>query len=389
MTKRDYYDILGVSRSASAQEIKAAFRKKALELHPDRNPGNKEAEDKFKELSEAYEALSDPEKKRLYDQYGHDGLRGAWGAGGFSWDDFHHQNDINDLFGELFGSLFGFGGQSRGRGPRRGNDLQIVVEISLEEAANGVEKRVEFQRQEPCETCGGSGAAKGSRPRKCNICGGTGAMQQVSGFFSVRTTCRNCGGSGEIIDDPCPKCSGQGQTPKKRKVEVEIPSGVETGNRLRLRNEGEPGPAGAPNGDLYVVIKVKDHDYFERDGKNLYCQIPVSFTQAALGDDVKINTIYNKEVEITIPAGTQTHTVFTVKSQGMPVSPGADKRGNLYVRSVVHTPTKLSADEKELLRQLARHRGENEPNEQKSFFEKMKETIKESYEQMKKEMKGD
>ncbi|GAB4313115.1 MAG: molecular chaperone DnaJ [Candidatus Sumerlaeia bacterium] len=389
MAKRDYYEVLGVSRSASAQEIKSAFRKKALELHPDRNPGNKEAEEKFKELSEAYEVLSDPEKKRLYDQFGHDGLRGTWGSGGFSWDDFHHYSDFSDIFGDLFSSFFGMGGRTSRQHPRRGNDLQIVVEITLEEAATGVARRVEFHRQEPCEACGGSGASRGSRPRTCPSCGGSGSIQQVSGFFAIRTTCRQCGGSGEVIDNPCNQCRGQGRVKKRRTVEVEIPCGVDTGNRLRLRGEGEPGPHGLPPGDLFVVIKVKEHEFYERDGNNLYCQIPISFTQAALGDEIKVRTIYNSDAELKIPAGTQTHTVFTIRNQGMPVAPGSDKRGNLYVRAVVHTPVKLSQEEKDLLRKLAKLRGEAEINEQKSFLEKMKETIKESYEQMKKEMKGD
>jgi molecular chaperone DnaJ len=391
MVKRDYYEILGVSRNASPADIKAAFRKRALELHPDRNPGDKEAEEQFKELSEAYEVLSDNEKKQLYDQYGHDGLRGAWGSGGFSWDDFHHQSDINDIFGDIFGSLFGFGGgQSRGRqSTGRGNDLQVLIEITLEEAACGLEKRVTFPRNEPCEECSGSGAAKGSKPRTCPTCSGTGTMQQVSGFFSIRTTCRQCGGSGEVIDNPCPKCSGQGKVIKERTVEVKIPSGVDTGNRLRLRGEGEPGLRGLVPGDLFVVIKVKDHEYFERDGKNLYCQVPITFTQAALGDEITLQDIYNEEVRVSIPASTQTHKVFTVKNHGMPITPGDSRKGGLYVRTIVKTPKKLRDEEKEILRELARMRGENEPHEQKSFFDKMKETIKESYEQMKKEMRGD
>ncbi len=363
MSKRDYYEILGVSRSATDREIKMAYRKLAVEYHPDKNPGDAEAEEKFKEAAEAYAVLSDGDKRTRYDQFGHDGVRGAGGAGfdpGFT-----NIEDIFDLFG--FGDVFG-GGRQRRSSVQRGADLRYDLQITLEEAATGKDEKLEIPRLETCEECKGKGAAEGSSPETCITCNGNGQTRYQQGFFSVMRTCPNCNGNGQIIKDPCKGCSGAGRIESKKELEVKIPAGVETGSRLRIGAEGEAGVGGGPNGDLYVVIHVAEHDLFERQGANLYTSAPVSFAQAALGAEIKVKTL-NGEEDLKIPAGTQTGTVFRIKEKGMPSLSGSGQ-GDLYVAVTLITPKTLSSEQRKLLEQLAEI--EDVDFEEEGFIDKVR-----------------
>ena len=305
MIEKDYYEILGVGRTASQEEIKKAYRKMALKYHPDRNPDNKEAEDKFKEASEAYEVLSDPEKRQIYDQFGHEGLKGTGFTG------FRGFEDVFASFGDIFGEFFGFGGRTN-TGPSQGDDLRYDLEISFEEAAFGKEVDLEIPRTFPCDACGGTGAKPGTHPITCPACGGRGQITRSQGFFSIRTPCPTCRGTGQIIPEPCPACQGTGRIRKKRKVSLKIPPGVDTGSRLRLRGEGEAGERGGPPGDLFVIIHVKKHAFFEREGDDIYCTVPISFTTAALGGKIEVPTLDGKEV-IHVKRGTQSGEVFRLK----------------------------------------------------------------------------
>jgi molecular chaperone DnaJ len=351
-SKRDYYEVLGVSRTANEQEIKSAYRRLAIQYHPDKNPGNKEAEEKFKEAAEAYSVLSDAEQRRRYDRFGHAGVSSAagggagWGAPGFG--------GIEDILGDLFGFGDVFGGRAgsaRRTAAQRGADLRYDLEISLEDAASGMTAQLRIPRLETCDVCEGSGAKAGTQPENCQTCGGVGQVRYQQGFFSVARTCSTCRGSGKIIKSPCEQCQGAGRVEREKNMEVKIPAGVETGSRLRIAGEGEAGTQGGGSGDLYVVIHVAEHEEFERQGSNLYSSIPVTFAQAALGAQVNVKTLDGQQ-DLKIPPGTQTGSVFRIKGQGMPVL-GGRGRGDLFVSVTVVTPTTLTREQRKLLEQLA------------------------------------
>ncbi|MEO7505973.1 MAG: molecular chaperone DnaJ [Pyrinomonadaceae bacterium] len=349
-TKRDYYEVLGVERSASDQEIKSAYRKLAIKYHPDKNPGNEEAEGQFKECAEAYSVLADAEQRKRYDTFGHQGVSSGAGYGG-GQAGFTDLSDIFDLFG--FGDVFGGGrgGSSRRGSAQRGADLRYDLEITLENAAAGMTANLRIPRLETCSECTGTGAEPGTKPETCSTCQGAGQVRYQQGFFSVARTCSTCRGSGKVIKSPCKECRGGGRVEREKQIEVKIPAGVETGSRLRITGEGESGVSNGPAGDLYVVIHVTEHERFERQGSNLYVAVPVSFAQAALGAEISVGTLEGQQ-NLKVPAGTQTGTVFRLKSQGMPVLGGRGK-GDLFVSATVITPTTLTREQRKLLEQLA------------------------------------
>ena len=348
MSKRDYYEVLGVSRTAGEQEIKSAYRKLALKHHPDRNPGSKEAENKFKEAAEAYAVVADQDKRRVYDRFGHAGL----GSGaGFDPTVFTGFEDILGGLGDIFGFGDALGGGGRRGGPQRGADLRYDLEISFEESARGAETQIQIPRHEPCDVCRGSGAAAGSKPSTCPQCHGRGQLRYQQGFFTVARTCAQCRGVGSIITKPCTTCRGAGRVEKQRKLTVRIPAGIATGQRLRLGAEGEAGPSGGPSGDLYVVIHVQEHDFFQREGNDLFCEMPVNFPTLAMGGEIRIPTLEGEE-RFPVPEGTQSGTTFTLRGRGMPDVTGRG-RGNLMVAVRVVTPRKLSREQKTLFEQLA------------------------------------
>ena len=345
MSKRDYYEILEVSRTATDQEIKSSYRKLALKHHPDRNPGDKKAEEKFKEAAEAYAILSDGDKRARYDRFGHAGVGN--GAQGFDPSQF---SGFEDIFGGL-GDIFGFGGGSRRSGPQRGADLRYDLEIKFEQAAKGVETNIQIPRHETCETCKGNGAAPGTSPSTCPQCRGTGQLRYQQGFFTVARTCGQCRGAGKVIAKPCQDCRGTGTIEQTRKLTVKIPAGIATGQRLRLAAEGEAGTLGGPPGDLYVVIFVREHEFFQRDGNNLHCTVPLAFTTLALGSEIKVPGIDGEET-VKVPESTQTGTTFRLRGRGMP-DVGGRGRGDLLVTVQATTPKKLSKEQRKLLEQLA------------------------------------
>ncbi len=351
MSKRDYYEILGVTRTATDVEIKSAYRKQAMNYHPDRNPGDHAAEERFKECAEAYAVLADGEKRSLYDRFGHAGVSSA-ASGGFDPTVFSGFEDIlgglGDIFG--FGDLFG-GGRRRG-GPQRGGDLRYDLEITFEEAARGAETTIQIPRQENCETCRGSGAAPGSSPTVCSQCRGMGQVRFQQGFFTVARTCPQCRGAGKLITKPCQSCRGAGRVNKERKIGVKIPAGIATGQQLRLQNEGEAGSAGGPPGHLFVVVHVQEHEFFRRDGLNLFCEIGVNFTTLAPGGEIQVPTLDGTEI-VKVPEGTQTGTTLRLRGKGMP-DVGGRGRGDLLATVQVQTPKKLSREQRQLLEQLAR-----------------------------------
>lgn len=346
MTTRDYYEILGVSRDAQDADVKSAYRKLALKYHPDRNPGDKTAEEKFKEAAEAYSVLADPDKRSRYDRFGHAGVSGA--AGGGAGVDPTIFNDFGDILGGL-GDLFGFGGARRG-GARRGRDLRYDLEISFEEAANGSETTLQIPRDEPCDPCGGSGSAPGSTPERCGHCRGNGQIRMQQGFFTVARTCHHCGGIGRVIAKPCQTCRGEGHVSRERKLTVKVPRGIATAQRLRLTGEGEFGSRGAPPGDLYVVIHVREHPFFHRDGDDLLCEVPVTYPTLVLGGEIRVPTL-DDSAAIQIPKGTQSDTRFRLRGKGMP-NVGGRGHGDLYVRVKVAVPRRLSREQKELIENL-------------------------------------
>ncbi len=350
MSKRDYYEVLGVSRTAGDQEIKSAYRKLAMRHHPDRNPGGKEAENKFKEAAEAYAVLADTDKRHLYDRFGHAGLGGA-ATGGFDPTVFTGFEDIFGGLGDIFGFGDALGGGRRRGGPQRGADLRYDLEISFEESAKGTETHIQIPRQEPCEVCRGSGAAAGSKPSACPQCHGRGQLRYQQGFFTVARTCAQCRGSGSVVTKPCVTCRGAGRVQKERKLTVRIPAGIATGQRLRLGAEGEAGPSGGPSGDLYVVIHVQDHAFFQREGNDLFCEVPVNYPTLVMGGDMRIPTLEGEE-RFSVPEGTESGTMFNLRGRGMPDVTGRG-RGNLMVTVKVMTPKKLTRDQKKLLKQLA------------------------------------
>lgn len=371
MAKRDYYEVLGISRNATPDEIKRAYRRMALKYHPDKNPGDKEAEAKFKECAEAYEVLSDPEKRRQYDQYGHEGLRGA------SMHDFSRMNveDIFSMFGfdDFFEGIFGTAaGRRAGRrpGPVRGYDLETSVDLDLSEVAKGTEKTIEFTRQDRCPACGGSGLAPGSRPASCATCGGAGQVARGGGFFQMVSTCPTCKGTGQIIRDPCTSCRGAGRVPKRRTIVVKIPPGVHEGQSIRVAGEGEPGPNGGPYGDLYCYVRIKPHEFFEREGNDIKTVVPISFSQAALGATVEVPGLDGPKT-LRIPSGTQYGTIFRIKGQGLP-DYRTKKVGDELVEIVIETPTNLSAKQEQLLREFAKTENRDVLPKTKGFLERLK-----------------
>lgn len=369
MAKRDYYEVLGVSKGVSAAELKKAYRRVAMKHHPDRNPGDKASEDKFKEASEAYEVLSDDQKRAAYDQFGHagvdqsGGMGGGAGAGGFG--------SFSDIFGDVFGDIFG-GGAGRGRGgASRGADLRYNLELSLEDAVKGTSVQIKVPTLVACEVCDGSGARKGSSPKTCTTCGGMGQVRMQQGFFSVQQACPTCRGKGTVITDPCGSCHGQGRVEQTKTLSVKVPAGVDTGDRIRLSGEGEAGAEGGPAGDLYVEVRVKPHEIFQRDGADLYCEVPVDFVDAALGGELEVPTLDGR-VKLKVPAETQTGKLFRLRNKGVtPVRGGP--RGDLMCRVVVETPVDLTSKQKDLLREFqgTMKSGKNSPR-QRSWFDGMK-----------------
>jgi molecular chaperone DnaJ len=347
--KRDYYEVLGVARGASEQEIKSAYRKLALQFHPDRNPNNPDAEEKFKECSEAYAVLADGDKRAAYDRFGHAGVSGAGAAAGFDPAIFQ---DFSDLFGDFFGfgEMFGGGGGRRRSRAQRGPDLREDITLDFEEAVFGTETKVTVRRHESCEECRGSGAAAGKAPVTCRSCAGHGQVRYQQGFFSIARTCPTCQGTGSVITDPCPKCKGEGRVLRQRTIDAKVPAGVEDGTRIRFAGLGEAGTFGGPAGDLYVVLHVKEHSFFEREGNDLYCVMPISFTQAALGTEIVVPTLEGEHT-LKIPEGTQSGTTLRIRGKGVPVLNGHGK-GDLFVEVRLQTPSKLTKRQRELLQEL-------------------------------------
>ena len=372
-TKRDYYEVLQVSRTATDQEIKSSYRKLAMQYHPDRNPNNPDAEEKFKECSEAYSVLADAQQRARYDQFGHAGVGNGMGGGGGV--DFNSAifTDFSDIFGEMFGigDLLGGGGRRRTRA-QRGADLREDVTLEFEEAVFGITTNIEVHKHESCENCSGSGIAPGKSAQTCRACGGRGQQRFQQGFFSVARTCGSCGGAGQVITDPCSKCRGEGRVLRERKLEVKVPAGVEDGMRMRYAGQGEPGFYGGPAGDLYVVLHVKEHAFFQRDGHHLHCAIPVSFSQAALGAEIEIPTLEGTH-KLKVPEGTQSGTVFKIRGKGIPVLNGHGK-GDLMVEVKVQVPTKLTKRQRELLAELGQSTSiDNHPQKDETLIDKVKE----------------
>ncbi len=372
MAKRDYYEVLEVSKGGSLDDIKKAYRKKAVQFHPDKNPGNKEAEDKFKEATEAYSVLSDAENRAKYDRFGHAAFTQGGGMGGFQNGDF---SGFEDIFGDIFGTFFGggMGGDPRrGRG-RSGNDLRYDMELSFEEAAFGCEKDITIGRRAKCDGCSGSGAAKGSSRERCPQCEGAGQIRVQQGFFTLARTCHACGGVGEVVKNPCPDCSGAGLKVKETKLKVKVPAGVDNGQRLKMRGEGEAGVGGGQSGDLYVQILIDEHPVFQRQDQEVICEVPVTFSAAALGTEIEVPSLDGK-LKLKIPAGTPSGKVFRIKNKGIPVlGSSPQRRGDQHVRVYVHVPKQVSEEERELLEKLAKIQGTVvEDDSDKGFFDKVK-----------------
>ncbi|CAN5514552.1 molecular chaperone DnaJ [soil metagenome] len=373
--KRDYYEVLSVQKNADGDTIKKSFRKLAMEYHPDRNHGDETAAEKFKECSEAYEVLSDEQKRQIYDRHGHAGLNQMGGGGG------GFQNvDLSDLFGDILGNFFGGGGGGGGgggrqqqRGPAGGRDIQAVIDIELREACVGLKKSITIQREEHCEPCKGSGAKPGTTPTSCKRCGGQGVVIQKQGFFQVQSTCPACGGRGQINPDPCPTCRGAGRVAGRKNLEIDIPAGVDNGDRIRYQGEGDAGAAGGRRGDLEFVIRVKEHRFYQRDGHNLVCQWPITFSQAALGGPIEIKTLTGEKVQHHLPRGTQAGEVLRLTGHGMPNRRNNSRKGDLLIQVVIDTPQNLSAEQEELFKKLAEiEKSQVGTPEKKSIFSKLK-----------------
>lgn len=364
--KRDYYEVLGVSQNAGPEEIKKAYRKLALKYHPDRNPGDKRGEERFKEASEAYQVLSDPERRAQYDRFGHAAFEQGAGFGGF---DFSAAG-FEDIFSDIFGDFFGTGRRGRSRS-RRGDDLRYDLEISFEEAIRGTERRIEVPRLVTCSECSGLGTRDGKPRSTCGTCRGTGQLRYQQGLFSIAKTCGQCQGTGSVIRDPCRACGGSGSVQRRHTINLRIPPGVETGSRLKLRGEGEVGHNGGPAGDLYVVLTVREHPLFVRHGPDILCEVPISFTQAALGAEIDVPTLQGK-VKMKIPPGCQSGSLFRVKGKGVPSTRGIGQ-GDQIVRVLIETPKKLSTRQREILEEFARLSGEEVHPIAKGFFDKVKE----------------
>jgi molecular chaperone DnaJ len=379
VSKRDYYDVLGVAKTAAEGELKSAYRKLAMKYHPDRNPGDHSAEEKFKEAAEAYAILADPEKRSLYDRFGHAGVGAGSGAGpGFDPSVFSEFGDFADILGGMFGFGDLFGGGRRRGGPQRGADLRYDLEISFEESATGTETTVQIPRQEPCETCKGSGAAPGTSATVCSACRGQGQVRRQQGFFTIAATCPHCRGAGKVLATPCQSCRGAGRVARERKLTVKIPPGIATGQQLRLQGEGEAGAAGGPAGHLYVVVHVQEHQFFRRDGDNLFCEVPVNFTTLVLGGEIVVPTLDGQD-SIKVPEGTQTGTTLRIRGKGMPDVNGRG-RGDLFVTLQVQTPRKLTREQRQLLEQLAKSlpkekfepRARDDERDERNLFDRVK-----------------
>jgi len=371
MSKADFYETLGVSKSADDKELKAAYRKLAMQLHPDRNPGDHAAEAKFKEVGEAYECLKDPQKRAAYDRFGHAafqngggagaGFGGGFGGGGFS-----------DIFEDIFGEMMGGGRRRSSGGRERGADLRYNMEITLEEAFTGKTAQVRVPSSITCAECSGSGAKPGTQPTTCQLCAGHGKVRQAQGFFSIERTCPQCQGRGQVVKDPCPKCAGQGRTTQERSLSVNIPAGIDDGTRIRLANEGEAGVRGGPNGDLYIFLSIKPHEFFQRDGADLYCKVPISMTTAALGGQFEVTTLDGSQARVKVPEGTQNGRQFRLKGKGMPVLRQA-QIGDLYIQTSVETPQNLSKRQRELLEEFDKLSSKENSPQSSGFFSRMKE----------------
>jgi molecular chaperone DnaJ len=375
MAKRDYYDILGVQRNASEQDLKSAFRKLAKDHHPDRNPGDNGAEQNFKELNEAYEVLKDPQKRAAYDRFGHaafdGGMGGRGGGAGFGPDFASSMSDIfDDLFGEFMGGRRG-GGQQRRSGRERGADLRYNMEISLDDAFAGKTAQIRVPTSVTCETCSGSGAKAGTKPVTCATCGGAGKVRASQGFFTIERTCPSCQGRGETIADPCPACNGAGRVVKERTLSVNIPAGVEDGTRIRLSGEGEAGSRGGPAGDLYIFLSIKPHELFQRDGSDVFCRVPISMTTAALGGQIEVPTLDGTVSRVKVPEGTESGKQFRLKGKGMPVL-RSNASGDLYIQVEVETPKNLTRKQRELLEEFERLSAKDTSPESAGFFARMK-----------------
>jgi molecular chaperone DnaJ len=362
VAKRDYYEVLGLQKNASKDDIKKAYRKLAIQYHPDKNPGNKEAEEKFKEATEAYEILSDDQKKSAYDQFGFAGVEGMAGNARDFSSTFRGFEDIFGDFSGIFDSFFGggsrfHGGSASGGGARQGANLRYDIDISFKDAVFGTKVEIQYSRNEACETCKGSGAANGAGRKVCPTCAGSGQVRHSQGFFSVASTCPSCGGEGYIIEHPCKDCGGSGTRKKRQKVMVTIPAGVENGKRVVVPRQGDAGPGGGPPGDLYVVIRVKPHEYFERQDLDLYCAVPISITQAALGADIHVATLEGKTIKVKVPAGIQNGKLLRIRDEGVP---SGGHRGNLYIKLMVQVPVRLSREGRELMEKLATVEGEDD-----------------------------
>ena len=374
--KRDYYEVLGVSKGASEDEIKKAYKKMARKYHPDLNPGDKSAEEKFKEVNEAYEVLSDADKRARYDQYGHAGVDPNFGAGGFGggFDGGFDFSDLGDIFGSFFGGGFGGGRRTNPNAPQRGESICMAVTISFEEAAFGCEKEVTVERYEACDTCHGSGCAPGTSPEVCPDCHGTGTVQvrrqTPMGVFATSSPCPKCGGKGRIIHQPCKDCRGSGMMRKKKTIQASIPAGIDNGQTISIRGQGNAGRNGGPAGDLLITITVRPHELFRREGTSVLCEAPITFTQAVLGAELEIPTIDGK-VKYTLPEGTQSGTTFRLKGKGIPSINGRG-RGDQYVTVYIETPRNLNKEQKEALKKFAAAMGEDEASGQKPFFKKFK-----------------
>jgi molecular chaperone DnaJ len=371
MSKRDYYEVLGVQRTVTEVELKSSFRKLAMKYHPDKNPGDKTAEVTFIEINEAYQVLSDPQKRGAYDRFGHAAFQNGGGPGGPGFG-----NEFGDFMSDIFDSFFGDqrqGGGRRGAGGReRGADLRYNLEISLEDAFKGRAASVTIPTSVTCEVCSGTGAKAGSKPRTCPTCGGAGRVRAAQGFFSIERTCPNCHGRGEVIDDPCPNCSGAGRVTRERTLSVNIPAGVEDGTRIRIAGEGEAGTRGGPAGDLYIFLTVKPHPFFQRDGADLYCQVPISFITAALGGEFVVPTIDGQDAKVKVPEGTASGKQFRLRQKGMAVLRSRDF-GDLYIQVAVETPQNLTRRQRELLMEFDRESSKDTSPESSGFFARMRE----------------
>ncbi|WP_210497371.1 molecular chaperone DnaJ [Microvirga antarctica] len=371
MSKRDFYEVLGVSRTVTEVELKTTFRKLAMQFHPDRNPGNEEAELKFKEINEAYQTLSDGQKRAAYDRYGHAAFANGGGAGGPGFG-----NDFSEFMTDIFENFFG---ETRGRGRstggrERGADMRYNLEITLEEAFLGKTAELKIPTSITCESCSGSGAKPGSKPKQCPTCGGAGRVRATQGFFSIERTCPNCHGRGEVIDDPCADCGGAGRVTRERVLSVNIPAGVEEGTRIRLAGEGEAGTRGGPAGDLYIFLSIQAHQFFQRDGADLFCRVPISMVTAALGGELKVPTIGGADTSLKVPEGTQSGKQFRLKAKGMPVLRSRDV-GDLYIQVAVETPQNLSKRQRELLAEFDEESSKDNHPESSGFFARVREFL--------------